>query len=60
MVEESPYLAAVTAYSDRFNMDLDYAWRRFVGCEDEFQFNKSLFGVEHLGNNLRGTTRATI
>jgi peptidoglycan/xylan/chitin deacetylase (PgdA/CDA1 family) len=60
MVQDSPYLAAVTAYSDKYNVELDYAWRRFVGCEDDFQFNKSLFGVEHLGNTFRGTTRSTI
>ncbi len=58
IVRDSPYLAAVTAYSDRFNTDLDYAWRRFVGCEDDFQFHKSLFGVEHLGNLARNTRRA--
>lgn len=58
IVRDSPYIAAVTAFSDRFNTDLDYAWRRFVGCEDNFQFHKSLFGVEHLGNQVRKTTRA--
>ncbi len=60
IVRESPYLAAVTAFSDKFNTDLNYAWRRFVGCEDSFQFHKSLFGVEHLGNRIRGTSRAAI
>lgn len=56
-VAQSGFLAAVTAYSDCFNMDLPWAWRRFVGCEDAFQFNKSLFGVEYLGNRLRATQR---
>lgn len=57
LVSESGFTAAVTAYSDRFNTDLPWAWRRFVGCEESFQFNKSLFGVEHLGNTLRKFTR---
>lgn len=51
------FTAAVTAFSDRFNTDITYAWRRFVGCEETFQFNKSLFGVEHLGNRARNTIR---
>jgi len=58
-VQASPYSAAVTAFSDRFNTRLPYAWRRFVGCEDQFQFSKSLFGVEHLGNCLRNTQRCS-
>lgn len=57
IVSRSGFLAAVTAYSDQFNVDIPWAWRRFVGCEEAFQFNKSLFGVEHLGNQLRGTQR---
>lgn len=57
VVAQSGFLAAVTAYSDCFNIDLPWAWRRFVGCEDAFQFNKSLFGLEHLGNLLRATQR---
>jgi peptidoglycan/xylan/chitin deacetylase (PgdA/CDA1 family) len=57
IVSQSGFLAAVTAYSDRFNVDIPWAWRRFVGCEESFQFNKSLFGVEHLGNQLRDTQR---
>ncbi len=57
IVSQSGFLAAVTAYSDSFNTDLPWAWRRFVGCEEAFQFNKSLFGVEHLGNRIRGTRR---
>ncbi len=56
-VSQSGFLAAVTAYSDKFNTDIPWAWRRFVGSEECFQFNKSLFGVEHLGNRLRGTQR---
>jgi len=51
------YTAAVTAFSDAFNVDIPFAWRRFVGSEQPFQFNKSLFGVEHLGNRIRGTKR---
>lgn len=57
LVAESGFTAAVTAYSDRFNIDLPWAWRRFVGCEESFQFNKSLFGVEHLGNQMRKLQR---
>lgn len=57
VVAQSGFLAAVTAYSDQFNTDMPWAWRRFVGCEESFQFNKSLFGVEHLGNQLRRTQR---
>ncbi|MFC3115006.1 polysaccharide deacetylase family protein [Cellvibrio fontiphilus] len=57
IVSQSGFLAAVTAYSDRFNTDLPWAWRRFVGCEEQFQFYKSLFGVEHLGNRIRNTRR---
>lgn len=57
LVAESGFIAAVTAYSDCFNTDLPWAWRRFVGCEDPFQFNKSLFGVEHLGNTIRKLQR---
>ncbi|OZY87705.1 hypothetical protein CBP51_12310 [Cellvibrio mixtus] len=57
IVSQSGFLAAVTAYSDQFNVDLPWAWRRFVGCEEAFQFNKSLFGVEHLGNQMRRTQR---
>lgn len=57
IVSQSGFLAAVTAYSDQFNVDLPWAWRRFVGCEEAFQFNKSLYGVEHLGNQLRRIQR---
>lgn len=57
IVAQSGFLAAVTAYSDQFNTDIPWAWRRFVGCEENFQFNKSLFGVEHLGNQLRHSQR---
>lgn len=57
IVSQSGFLAAVTAYSDSFNLDLPWAWRRFVGCEESFQFHKSLFGVEHLGNQLRANQR---
>ncbi|AQT61421.1 polysaccharide deacetylase family protein [Cellvibrio sp. PSBB023] len=57
VVSQSGFLAAVTAYSDQFNTNIPWAWRRFVGSEAWFQFNKSLFGVEHLGNILRKTTR---
>ncbi len=56
-VVNSNYTAAVTAFSDRFNVDIPFAWRRFVGSEESFQFNKSLFGVEHLGNRVRNTKR---
>lgn len=56
-VVDSGYTAAVTAFSDRFNIDIPFAWRRFVGSEESFQFNKSLFGVEHLGNRVRNTKR---
>lgn len=58
-VGQSPYSAAVTAYSDKFNTKIPYAWRRFVGCEERFQFHKSLFGVEHLGNRIRNTRRCS-
>lgn len=57
ITKEAGFTAAVTAFSDRHNLDLPYAWRRFVGCEEAFQFNKSLFGVEHLGNRARNTAR---
>lgn len=56
-VREAGFTAAVTAFSDRYNIQRDYAWRRFVGTEEDFQFHKSLFGVEHLGNQLRRTAR---
>lgn len=56
-VMNANYTAAVTAFSDRFNIDIPFAWRRFVGSEESFQFNKSLFGVEHLGNRVRNTKR---
>jgi len=56
-VRKAGFTAAVTAFSDRYNVQLDYAWRRFVGTEEDFQFHKSLFGVEHLGNQLRRTER---
>jgi len=56
-VRESGFSAAVTAFSDRYNIQKNYAWRRFVGTEEDFQFHKSLFGVEHLGNLLRRTAR---
>jgi peptidoglycan/xylan/chitin deacetylase (PgdA/CDA1 family) len=56
-VIDANYTAAVTAFSDKFNVDIPFAWRRFVGSEQSFQFNKSLFGVEHLGNRVRGTKR---
>jgi len=56
-VADAQYTAAVTAFSDAFNVELPFAWRRFVGSEQTFQFNKSLFGVEHLGNRVRGTKR---
>jgi peptidoglycan/xylan/chitin deacetylase (PgdA/CDA1 family) len=57
IVSRSGFLGAVTAYSDKFNSDIPWAWRRFVGSENTFQFNKSLFGVEHLGNCFRDTKR---
>jgi len=56
-VKDAGFTAAVTAFSDRYNVKLDFAWRRFVGTEEDFQFHKSLFGVEHLGNALRKTVR---
>lgn len=56
-VREAGFTAAVTAFSDRYNLQMDYAWRRFVGTEEDFQFHKSLFGVEHLGNQARRTAR---
>jgi len=56
-VKKAGFTAAVTAFSDRYNLQLDYAWRRFVGTEEDFQFHKSLFGVEHLGNQVRRTVR---
>jgi len=56
-VRDAGFTAAVTAFSDRYNTERDYAWRRFVGTEEDFQFHKSLFGVEHLGNQLRRTVR---
>lgn len=59
IVSDSPYTAAVTAFSDRYNIAKPYAWRRFVGSEESFQFKKSLFGVEHLGNLLRATEKCT-
>ncbi|UUA71397.1 polysaccharide deacetylase family protein [Cellvibrio sp. QJXJ] len=59
-VKRAGYLAAVTAFSDRHNINLDNSWRRFTGSEDNFQFSKSLFGVEHIGNLLRRHERASI
>jgi len=56
-VREAGFTAAVTAFSDHYNLQFDYAWRRFVGTEEDFQFHKSLFGVEHLGNKFRRTAR---
>jgi len=56
-VSQFGFTAAVTAFSDRHNVNLNFAWRRFVGTENDFQFHKSLFGVELLGNQLRRTTR---
>lgn len=57
LTEEAGFTAAVTAFSDQYNTDIPYAWRRFVGAEDSFQFHKSLFGVEHIGNRVRKTSR---
>ena len=59
IVGSTRYSAAVTAFSDKYNLDKPYAWRRFVGSEESFQFNKSLFGVEHLGNLIRGTEKCS-
>jgi peptidoglycan/xylan/chitin deacetylase (PgdA/CDA1 family) len=57
LVSDAGYVAAVTCFSDKFNLDIPFAWRRFVGSEQTFQFNKSLFGVAQLGNNIRSTVR---
>jgi len=57
LVDDAGYVAAVTCFSDKFNLDIPFAWRRFVGSEQTFQFNKSLFGVAQLGNNIRSTVR---
>lgn len=59
IVGNTRYSAAVTAFSDKYNVNKPFAWRRFVGSEESFQFNKSLFGVEHLGNLLRGTEKCS-
>ena len=60
VIEESEYINAVTAFSDKHNLEKPFAWRRFVGTEDSFQFNKSLYGVEHIGNILRFTEKSPI
>lgn len=56
-VADAKYTAAVTAFSDKFNTDIPFAWRRVVGSEQEFHFYKSLFGVQQLGNRVRNTKR---
>lgn len=60
LVRESGYTAAVTAFSDHHNVELSYSWRRFTATEERFQFMKSLFGVEHLGNKIRSFNRSDI
>jgi peptidoglycan/xylan/chitin deacetylase (PgdA/CDA1 family) len=60
IVSEAGYLAAVTAFSDRHNVNIDNSWRRFTATEESFQFMKSLYGVEHIGNILKKIERSAI
>lgn len=60
LVRVSGYTAAVTAFSDCHNVEFPYSWRRFTATEERFQFMKSLFGVEHIGNIVRKFNRSNI
>lgn len=55
--KEVGYLAAVTAFSDCHGLSKDFAWRRFVGGNNDFQQNKSISGMELLGNKLKRNSR---
>lgn len=60
IVTKAGYLTAVTAFSDCHNISIDKSWRRFTATEENFQFMKSLYGVEHIGNVLKRTERSAI
>ncbi|EIK46713.1 polysaccharide deacetylase [Cellvibrio sp. BR] len=60
VVKEAGYLTAVTAFSDRHNIALENSWRRFTAAEESFQFKKSLYGVEHMGNIIKKHERTKI
>ena len=53
LVEQAGFVNAVTAFSDAHALSMRYSWRRFCGDKIELEFQKTLFGVEFLGNKLR-------
>lgn len=54
LVEQAGFLGAVTAFADANGTSERFAMRRHVGGDDMFQFNKSISGVEYLGQRVRG------
>lgn len=55
VVEESGFIAAVTAFDDCEGTNDRFAMRRFPCDDNMFQFYKCVSGVQHLGNRFRKT-----
>ena len=52
VVENAGYQCAVTAFSDSYEMNIPFAWRRYDGGKNNYEFLKSLYGIEMLGNKM--------
>jgi len=57
IVKVSGFVSAVTAFNDSYNLNLPFAWRRFDGGNSALGFKKSLYGIEHLGNKMKESTK---
>jgi peptidoglycan/xylan/chitin deacetylase (PgdA/CDA1 family) len=57
IVKDAGFVNAVTAFNDLYNLSLPFAWRRFDGGNNKFDFKKSLYGIEHIGNRIRKLKR---
>jgi peptidoglycan/xylan/chitin deacetylase (PgdA/CDA1 family) len=57
IVKQSEFVNAVTAFTDKHNLNIEYSWRRFNGGKSGVEFKKSLYGVELIGNQVNKLQR---
>jgi peptidoglycan/xylan/chitin deacetylase (PgdA/CDA1 family) len=57
IVEEVGFVGAVSAFNDCHNIDIPYAWRRYVVDNKKLNFKKTIYGFDDIGNMIKKTER---
>ena len=57
IVKQEGFIDAVTAFNDYHNINIPYAWRRFIVDNNKLNFKKTIYGLDDLGNMLKKNQR---